>query len=114
MAAPLIVWLAVALALFTQLLLVGHMARRWPSVPREIPYGTLPGRYFLWGPRAIAWLTPAVMIVLIVFVAAIIWQTPLLQQQPLMAIPFILIALSMPLVQRSIDDKIDAAIRRSP
>lgn len=112
MASSLIVWLAVALALFTQLLLVLHMVRRWPSVPPEIPYGTLPGRYFLWGPRAIAWSTPAVIIAMIFVTAGIVWRTPFLQQQPLMAIPFVLLALSMPIVQRSIDDKIDAAIRR--
>ena len=74
---------------------------------------TLPGRYVAWGPRAIVWLTPAVLTAIVVVVAGIIWQTPLLQQQPLMAVPFVLIALSRPLVERSIDDKIDAAMRRA-
>jgi len=113
MASSSIVWLAVALAFFTQLLLVFHMIRRWPSVPSQIPYGTLPGRYFLWGPRAIAWSTPAAIIVIIAVIAGIIWCTPSLEQQPLMAVPFVLIAVSMPIVQRSIDDKIDAAIQRN-
>ena len=113
MTASTIVWLAVALALCTQLLLAGHVARRWPSVPREIPYGTLPGRNFLWGPRAIVWVAPVVLIACIAVVAVIIRRTPLLQEQPLMAVPFVLIALGMPFVQRSIDEKIDAAIRRN-
>lgn len=108
-----IVWLAVVVALCSQLLLLAHVARRWPSIPREIPYGTLPGRYFLWGPRVILWSAPAVYIVMIAAVAGIIWQTPILQQQPLMAIPFVVLALIMPLIQRSMDDKIDAAIRRN-
>ncbi len=30
-----------------------------------------------------------------------------------MGVPFVLIALCMPIVQRSIDDKIDAAIQRA-
>jgi hypothetical protein len=72
-----------------------------------------PGRYFAWGPRAIVWITPAMLTAIVVVVAGIIWQTPLLQQQPLMAVPFVLIALSRPLVERSIDEKIDAAIQRA-
>ena len=113
MTGSVIVWLSVAVALFAQLLLIAHIVRRWPSVPRQIPYGTLPGRYFLWGPRAILWSTPAVFVIIIAAVAGIIWETPLLQRQPLMAIPFVLLALTMPLIRRSIDDKIDAAIRRN-
>jgi hypothetical protein len=110
-----IVWLAVVVALFSQLLLIAHVARRWPSIPREVPYGTLPGgRYFWWGPRAIVWSAPAVFIIMIAATAGIIWQTPILQRQPLMAIPFVLLALTTPLMQRSIDEKIDAAIRRDP
>ncbi len=112
MTGTLVVWLAVAVALCSQLLLVAHVGRRWASIPPEIPYGTLPGRYFLWGPRALIWLTPGVIIAIIVVVAGIIWRTPLLQQQRLMAVPFVLIALVTPLMQRAIDDKMDAAIRR--
>lgn len=112
MASSWIVWLAVALALFTQMLLVAHLIRRWPSVPPEIPYGTLYGQDFLWAPRAIAWSTPALILAIILIVAGIVWRTPFLQQQPLMAIPFVLLALSMPIAQHSIDHKIDAAIRR--
>lgn len=113
MTSSVIVWLSVAVALCAQLLLIAHLGRRWASIPREIPYGTLPGRYFLWGPRAILWSAPAVFVIMIAAVAGIIWETPLLQRQPLMAIPFVVLALSMPLIQRSMDDKIDAAIRRN-
>ena len=115
MIGTLLVAVGFALAIGSQLRLVGHMRRQWPSVPSRIPYGTLPGRYFAWGPRELMWITPATMIALTAAVGLVIAAAPpFVRSQPLLAIPFLVLALTTPLLRWAIDAKIDAARRNQP
>lgn len=115
MVGSLVVGFSIALAFASQLWLAEHIRRRWPSIPARIPYGTLPGRrYFAWGPRGVVWLTPATLLVLLAAITFLIAAAPpFVRSQPLLAIPFIIMACCTPLLRASIDDKIEAARNRT-
>jgi hypothetical protein len=110
MAGSILIALAIAVAFASQLWLVEHIRRRWASIPARIPYGTLPGRNFAWAPRELVWLTPATFLTMLAVITVVIATAPpFVRSEPLVAIPFIIIALCTPLLRAAIDDKIDAA-----
>jgi hypothetical protein len=108
-----IVAVAFGTAVAAQLLLAGWLLRVYPTIPAKIPYGTTGKEYFWYGPRAVVWLVPVSWLIILVFAgAAIAAGPPELRAQPLMAIPFFLMAAATPVVALAIADKINAARRR--
>ena len=115
MIASLILALGIGLALGSQLHLLSHFRRRWPSIPKRIPYGTLNGRSFAWGPRELVWIIPATLIALTIVYGVLIAVSPLLLLNvSLLMIPFIVLAIATPFIRNGLDKTIDIGQRRQP
>ena len=103
---------AIGLAVIAQVALIAWLARRYRTIPSKIPYGTAAGQYFLYGPRALVWLSPFALLALVAWCGVVIARAPVIvRAQPLLAIPFVVIVLATPLVGVAIRAKIDAARR---
>ena len=114
MIASLILALGIGLALGSQLHLLSHFRRRWVSVPKRIPYGTLNGRPFAWGPREVIWIVPSTLIALTIALGIVIAVSPLLLLNvSLLMIPFLVLAVATPFIRNAIDKLIDVAQQRA-
>jgi hypothetical protein len=107
-----IVATAFGTAVAAQLLLIGWLVRIYPTIPPKVSYGTTGKAYFWYAPRGVVWLAPASWLVILgVTGAAIIAGPPEVREQPLLAIPFFLTAVSTPVVALAIDEKINTTRR---
>jgi hypothetical protein len=107
-----LVAVAFGTAVAAQLLLVGWLVRIYATIPPKIPYGTAGKVYFWYGPRAVVWSAPIAFLLILAVAGGATLSAPPVRAQPLMAIPFFLLAGATPLVALSITDKINAARNR--
>ena len=108
-----IVAVAFGTAIASQVLLSAWLVRIYATIPAEIPYGTAGKVYFWYGPRAVVWSAPIAFLLILAAIGGTMLAGPAaVRTQPLMAIPFFLMAAATPLVALSINDKIKAARNR--
>lgn len=100
------------IAVGAQLLLVRWIARIYPSIPPKIPYGTTGRQYFWYGPREVVWLAPVSWLLILTAAGVAIARAPSgVRTHPMMAAPFLLLAVATPVLALAIQDKVNAARR---
>ena len=105
-----IVWIAYGLAVAATLLLLRHVARRYPAFPRRGPLGIgFDGRLSKRSmPRFVLWFAPAVfVVVLVVLGAALALDPPREDQQLMLALTFITIVQTAWLFAWAVDRQVE-------
>jgi len=103
--------IALAIAVAAVLLLFAHVARRYRDAPARVPlHVAYDGRPYRYGPRALLWLTPAILACVVAAVGvACVTQPPRAQQQPVIGMVFLVVAEVAWLVGWLVDRQIELA-----
>jgi hypothetical protein len=107
-----LVWIAYGVAAGTTLLLARHVARRYPSAPKRLPAKIgIDGRPSPQTvPRAILWIFPAILAVVLAILAAALAADPVpAAKQPLVVLVFVTIVEVAWLMAWLVDRQIEIA-----
>ena len=109
-------WIAYGVSIAAWAVLAARTAQRYPSIPPRFPVSTdLGGNPTMWGPRAAAWLVPAVLAGLIVMLGFAFTRTaPKHGEQIVLALVMLVVAEIAPLMMWNLDRQIEVARGERP
>lgn len=109
-------WIAYGVAIAAWAVLAVRTAQRYPTIPPRFPVSTdLGGNPTMWGPRAAAWLVPAVLAALIVMLGVAFTRTaPKHGEQLVRALVMLVVAEIAPLMMWNLERQIEVARGERP
>lgn len=111
-----LLWIAYGVAIAAWAVLAIRTAQRYPGIPARFPISTdLGGRPAMWGPRAAAWLAPAILAALIGMLGfAFTRSAPRRGQEIVLALVMLVVAEIAPLMMWNLDRQIEVARGERP
>lgn len=106
-----LLWIAYGVAISGWFVLAMRTAQRYPSIPPRFPVSTdLGGNPTLWGPRAAAWLAPAILAALIAMLGFAFTRTASTHgRQLVLPLVMLVVAEIAPLMMWNLDRQIEVA-----